>query len=176
MSDPRRVPHRPYLVAEIASLIAGDRGVPAVSGMPMPTPTPIEDRDLDAVGTLMAEAFRGTVDDEGETAEQLADQLREATGGAWGDPLRDGWLLLAGSDGRPVSAVVTTRWWGTPFVAMVATLPSHRGRGIASALIREAVRRSASGEDRAVGLIVTRDNPALRLYTELGFVETDRPG
>jgi ribosomal protein S18 acetylase RimI-like enzyme len=57
----------------------------------------------------------------------------------------------------------------------VAVLPEHRGRGIGTALVIRLLE-TARVRYRAVSLSVARENPALRLYEQLGFEVVDRSG
>lgn len=50
----------------------------------------------------------------------------------------------------------------------IAVLPSHTGRGIGTALLRELLA-TASQKYRGVSLSVRESNPAVRLYKRLGF-------
>jgi ribosomal protein S18 acetylase RimI-like enzyme len=50
----------------------------------------------------------------------------------------------------------------------IAVLPDYRGKGIGSALLT-ALLDAAAERFPAVSLSVSRDNPALRLYTRFGF-------
>jgi ribosomal protein S18 acetylase RimI-like enzyme len=56
----------------------------------------------------------------------------------------------------------------------LAVAATHRGRGIASALLRESMRRFAASGMEAAGLGVDAANPtgALRLYQALGYQQT----
>jgi ribosomal protein S18 acetylase RimI-like enzyme len=53
----------------------------------------------------------------------------------------------------------------------ISLLPEWRGRGIGSHLIGELAREAAAG-GKSLRLSVFRQNPAMRLYRRLGFVET----
>jgi ribosomal protein S18 acetylase RimI-like enzyme len=66
-------------------------------------------------------------------------------------------------------------------LARVAVAPSSRGRGHGRALVTAALERARSLGIESMTLNVSEDNePALRLYTSLGFTDlgplTDRPG
>jgi GNAT superfamily N-acetyltransferase len=99
----------------------------------------------------------------------------------------DGWMregdagVLAVDGDRPIGAA-----WYRPFSAdepgygfldeatpeiSIAVDSSHRGRGIGTALLRALCERAGHVGLRALSLSVERDNPALRIYRRLGFVE-----
>jgi ribosomal protein S18 acetylase RimI-like enzyme len=60
-------------------------------------------------------------------------------------------------------------------IANVATHPAYRRRGIGRALTEHALNYARARKAEAVWLQVRDDNPtAIRIYTDLGFVERDR--
>lgn len=71
-------------------------------------------------------------------------------------------------DGEPAGRLIVARWPEELRVVDVALLPEQRGRGIGEALLRSLLEEA---DDRAVKatIHVERFNPALRLYTRLGF-------
>jgi ribosomal protein S18 acetylase RimI-like enzyme len=50
----------------------------------------------------------------------------------------------------------------------IALLPPHRNRGIATALLRD-LQTEAAAAAKSLSIHVEQFNPALRLYTRLGF-------
>lgn len=92
--------------------------------------------------------------------------------------------FVAEVDGEPVGAAWLRRWssgdrgYGfvdeaTPELSM-SLLPSHRGRGIGTALLRRLLA-AAAHESEAVSLSVSESNSALRLYERFGFVVVGEP-
>lgn len=58
---------------------------------------------------------------------------------------------------------------------MLATRSSHRGRGIASHLVRLAVEKMMAADADEIALETEVDNvPSLRIYENLGFLRTKR--
>jgi len=87
------------------------------------------------------------------------------------DEARDGFIVLAGREGKPVGAVVMLKTNMSGYVPkwlllFVAVKPDERGKGIGGKIIMEAIERC----DGDVNLHVEYDNPAKRLYERLGFV------
>lgn len=74
--------------------------------------------------------------------------------------------LLAIRDGRAVGFIVCSAGW----IVQVGVRPEQRGRGVASGLVAEVLRRfRASGADQVL-LDVNMNNPsAERVYARLGF-------
>ena len=108
-------------------------------------------------------------------AEVLTDPLLAAYVVGWPGPGGRG--VVADLDGTAVGAA----WWrflpdGYGFVradvpeVSVGVLPELRGRGVGSALLR-ALSAAADADGAGLSLSVERDNPAVRLYRRLGFVE-----
>ncbi len=87
------------------------------------------------------------------------------------DQARDGFIVLAGREEKPVGAVVMLKTNMSGYVPkylllFVAVKPDERGKGIGGKIIMEAIERC----DGDVNLHVEYDNPAKRLYERLGFV------
>ena len=142
-------------------------------------------RDLPQVADLIELCFRSTMDDEGQSYLQ---QMRRASHDrdflSWAGRLMDSASMpLAGyvweEDGRIVGNVSlvlqTYRGRKVAMIANVATDPGFRRAGIGRALTEQAME---GGEQKGAGelwLQVRDDNPtAIRLYSELGFVERAR--
>jgi mycothiol synthase len=60
------------------------------------------------------------------------------------------------------------------YLGQIGVLPALRGRGLATALIVEAMRTAAGADCATAGLDVDTDNVtgAMRLYESLGFATT----
>ncbi len=71
-------------------------------------------------------------------------------------------------DGAPAGRLYVARWKKEIRIIDIALLPEYRNRGIGSQLLRDLL---AEGQARGlpVTIHVERNNPALRLYTRLGF-------
>jgi GNAT superfamily N-acetyltransferase len=135
-------------------------------------PTP---DDGDALGALLLDAYRGTLDDEGETLEDACTIAHELLAGGSGSMM---WPAseVAERDGRLVSATLVTVWQGLPLVAQMVTAPDFQRQGLGRAgLVRTINRLAASGEN-VVRLVVTQGNTrAEALYESLGFAPEARP-
>jgi GNAT superfamily N-acetyltransferase len=71
-------------------------------------------------------------------------------------------------DDEPAGRLIVARWPDDLRVVDVALLPEHRGRGVGGTLLRSLLEEA---DERGVkaSIHVERFNPALRLYTRLGF-------
>jgi GNAT superfamily N-acetyltransferase len=140
-----------------------------------PVPPGIEVRslkrtDAPALGALMHVAYRGTVDDRGESLEDQLAEARRTMRGAYGPVEWDASVVAARADGL-VSACVVTEDRGRLLLAFAVTRPEERGRGLAAALITRSAARLRSAGATEWTLAVTRGNPARALYERLGFFE-----
>lgn len=134
--------------------------------------------DAAGLADLMLDAYRGTVDYNGETLGDARSEVDRTLGGGYGRFLPLCSFVLEESGQLVSASLVTLVDEGTadeiPLLAFSMTRPSARRRGLASALIlRSAAALSAAGYKR-LGLAVTAANaPARRVYDRLGFVLAD---
>jgi ribosomal protein S18 acetylase RimI-like enzyme len=73
-------------------------------------------------------------------------------------------------DGEPVGRLYVARWAEEIRIMDIALLPEHRGRGIGTHILR-GLLEEASLTGKRVSIHVEMNNPALRLYERLGFVQ-----
>lgn len=71
-------------------------------------------------------------------------------------------------EGRPVGRLWVVRGEHELRLVDVTLLPAHRGRGLGTGVLR-SLQEEAARAGKPLRLHVTRNNPALRLYTRLGF-------
>lgn len=91
------------------------------------------------------------------------------------DNLRPEWSLLAHAAGVPLGFVTAGVEHVDSFILQIGVIPEQRRRGLASALMAEAMRRMRVDGETATELNVNRNNPgAVQAYLKLGFVENGR--
>jgi ribosomal protein S18 acetylase RimI-like enzyme len=78
-------------------------------------------------------------------------------------------------DGTPAGRLYVARWPSEIRIIDIALLPEFRNRGIGSLLIGQLLAEAADTGKR-VGIHVEHMNPALRLYTRLGFQQVADEG
>lgn len=131
-------------------------------------PTPA---DAGALAGLMLDAYRGTIDDAGETADDAAAEIARLLAGAYGAfDSHASELVLR--DGAVASATLLTTYEGAPLIAFSMTRPAWQRRGLARAgLLRALARLRARGLPRARLAVTDGNTPAQALYASLGFAQ-----
>lgn len=136
---------------------------------PVPAVRPPAAADRDALARLMLDAYRGTIDYDGETIVEARAEV-------------DGWFasvealaaqsLVASEAGAIVCAVLLSRVDGLPFVAYLYTDPEWKNQGLGEGLMRSVMALLAAAGEARIHLWVTVGNgPAERMYERLGFAE-----
>jgi GNAT superfamily N-acetyltransferase len=136
---------------------------------------PVAGDDGPALGRLAFAAYRGSIDDHGETEAQHVEDLTATLAGRYGRLLVPPSTLVEDGDARLAAAVLFTWWDAMPLLAFCITDPRRQGRGLATGLIAQAARALAAEGHRAMHLVVTDGNPARALYERLGFREAPVP-
>jgi ribosomal protein S18 acetylase RimI-like enzyme len=113
-----------------------------------------------AMGIVLAESFGSAP----ARAVELADDLRRTLD----DPRVV--LALVRVDGEPAAAAKATTFDGLTYLSSIGTRNAFRGRGLAGIATRHAIVNSGPQRPGSAYLGVFSGNePALRLYTRLGF-------
>jgi GNAT superfamily N-acetyltransferase len=136
---------------------------------------PVARDDGPALGRLAFVAYRGSVDDHGETEAEHVEDLTATLAGRYGRLLVPASTVVEHGDAALAAAAVFTSWDGMPLLAFCLTDPRRRGRGLATGLITHAARELAAEGHREMHLVVTDGNPARALYERLGFREAPIP-
>lgn len=126
---------------------------------------------------LLYAAFRGTVDDEGETLDDARQEIAKTFAGSYGRLLPDASFVIEQDDVLASACLIS--WYegmDAPFVVFTMTRPEFKRLGMAQVLLRTSMNTLLdAGYDRLT-LIVTRKNePAMSLYTRLGFHPLQEP-
>ena len=78
-------------------------------------------------------------------------------------------------DGETAGRLYVARWEDEIRIMDIALVPEHRGHGIGTALLCDLLDEGARTGKR-VSIHVEQNNPAKRLYEQLGFVEAGERG
>jgi RimJ/RimL family protein N-acetyltransferase len=120
----------------------------------------------------MLDAYRGTIDYEGEELEEANLEVQRHLDDA---PLLDDSSVALAPSGELLSACLLRDWpkRNTVLVAFVMTVPSTAQRGLATAcLTRSLARLAARGVPTVHGVITEGNTPSERLFSKFGFVRT----
>lgn len=134
-----------------------------VAGMPF---RKVRDDDREALATLFLEAYRGTIDDEGEGPEEA----RAAVDYYLATILRPySFVVETGDDLVAASLVVSVE--GTHYIDPVVVSPSSQRRGVGRMAVIHSLAALAGGGISEVGAVITDGNtPSEGLFASLGFV------
>ena len=129
----------------------------------------------DSLGTLLWEAYRGTIDYRDETLDEMKAEARGFFDAKYGAPLLDA-CLVREVDGRTVAAALLCDWnvsdavVSGPLVAYALVHPDFRGQGHGIAVVNAALARLAAAKWGRVYAVITEGNvPSEQLFARLGF-------
>ena len=143
----------------------------ARQAMPEPHASPVRATDAEPLAALLLDAYRGTVDDDGETIDDARREIAALFAGQYGELDTDASEVVR-RDGALAAATLITRYRDVPFLAFSMTAPAWQRRGLARAGIERAISLLAARDERELRLVVTRANDvAVRLYERIGFQE-----
>lgn len=121
--------------------------------------------DRQSAAELLLDAYRGTVDDEGETEKEALAAIDYYF--ATMEPHAS--FVLPGDEGlTSMSFVVTVQ--GLRYIDPVATRRSHKGRGLGRCMVCASLTALRASGATEVGAVITDGNtPSERLFASLGF-------
>lgn len=133
----------------------------------------ISKKDARVLGVLMLEAYRDTIDYEGETLRDAISEVEETMNGKYG-PLLQKCSFMIEEDGQAHSASLIT--WSEemcmPLLAFSMTNPKFRNHGMAGFLLKKSINSLLEEGYVELYLVVTKGNDsAQHLYEKLGFQE-----
>ena len=130
--------------------------------------------DVRALGALMLAAYRGTVDDEGESEADAVAEVERTIEGGYGPPLDDASFVVE-DGGRIGGASMITLFESDPFLTYLVVDPEVQRRGIGTFLVGVSGNALLLAGYATLDLFVTEANePAVNLYRKLGFEVVDR--
>jgi GNAT superfamily N-acetyltransferase len=145
---------------------------PVICDQALRHPQPDDEADVEALGRLYYDAYRGAVDDIGQSPADAMHEARETIAGYFGRFLAGCSFVLDGQDGLAGATLVTEASEDTALLAEVMVHPAYRGKGYARPLIQAAMNACLDEGWHKMILTVTRNNvPAEGLYRRMGFEE-----
>jgi len=139
--------------------------------------------DLDDLLELLPKCFA----EEFEISGFDSGHIREMVGRAYGvtgtlflgashlvgkDPIR---FFVAGVENKVVGTALVNRDGRVGYISTVMVAPEHRGKGIATNLVKSAVEHIRKARmERAVLHVVTTNAPAIGVYSKIGFGTFER--
>ncbi len=132
---------------------------------------PVTKDDIPALARLVLDAYRDTIDDEGETLDDALRAMQDTFAGTWQTgALLESCSFLVEEWGEPLACTLVTWWHEQPLLAYVMTHPTARNRGMGRFLIQKSINALLAQGHRGLSLFVTKGNlPAQHLYERLGF-------
>ena len=127
--------------------------------------------DKEALAVLLYSAYRGTIDDEGDSFADALVEIEKMFGGEYGRFLPE--VSFVAEDGEFLSSACLVSFFephAAPLVVFLMTRPEAKRRGLARQLLRQSINALLDAGTSRLTLFVTDGNePAQRLYEALGF-------
>lgn len=130
-----------------------------------PAIAPATSAGRDALARLLLDAYRGTIDDEGEGEAEARQAIDHYLG-----RLLPAYSVLIEEDGRPVAMSFVVVVGGRHFIDPVATAAARKGRGLGTEAVLHSLAALAGDGVADVGAVITDGNVASeRLFRRLDF-------
>jgi|RhiMethySRZTD1v2_1073278.scaffolds.fasta_scaffold288797_2 L-amino acid N-acyltransferase YncA len=142
----------------------------AATAIPSPTQRwtarTVEVTDREQLATMILDAYRGTVDDEGEDYEAALAAVDD-----WLSRLEAPHSVVLEEDGQLVTVSFVVNVAGREYIDPVATVSWRKREGLGRAAVAISLRSLGEAGVREVGAVITDGNTASeRLFQGLGFV------
>ena len=142
---------------------------------PSPPLRPLDEADPAALAAMFADAYRGTLDDEGEGPDEAAAEIAAARAGRYG-PFLEAASGFVGPAEAPEGAIFLAQHalggLDHPFVLYIVVAPRAQGRGLGRRLLLASAAALQTQGHRHMHLVVTAGNgPAEHTYERLGWTE-----
>ena len=130
---------------------------------------PISSDDIPALAKLLLDAYRSTIDDEGETPDDALKAMRDTFAGVSGTLLESCSFVIE-ERGQALVCAIVTLWHEQPLLAYVMAHPTAKNQGMGRFLIQKSINALLAQGYQEMSLFVTQGNlPAQHLYERLGF-------
>ncbi len=129
----------------------------------------IKDTDINELGAVMLDAYKDTIDDEGETLEAAQNEIKSALEEKYGEFISDASFLIE-LNNKITSAILINLFEGKPLITYVFTSKKNSGKGMAKHLIQKSINSLFDLGFEELCLFLTKGNlNAIRLYKKIGF-------
>ena len=129
--------------------------------------------DADALAILLFAAYRGTIDDEGDSFADALVEIEKTFRGGYGRFLPGCSYVL--EEGEFLSSACLVSFFEpheAPLVVFLMTRPEQKRRGLARLVLgRSMDALLEEGHDRLTLVVTDGNEPAQRLYASMGFTE-----
>ncbi len=131
----------------------------------------VRESDREDLAILLYAAFRGTIDDEGETFADALAEIDRTFAGDYGDLLSDcSFVIERGEFLASACLIGRSGPDDVPLVVFSMTRPDAQRQGLARFLLQRSIDALLDRGHKRLTLIFTEGNaPAQRLYASLGF-------
>jgi GNAT superfamily N-acetyltransferase len=127
--------------------------------------------DKEALAVLLYTAYRGSIDDEGDSFADALVEIEKTFRGEYGRLLSEASFVV--EDGEFLSSACLISSFephAAPLVVFLMTRPAAKRRGLARQLLKRSINALLDAGASRLTLFVTDGNePAQRLYEALGF-------
>lgn len=131
----------------------------------------ISNKDSYFLGSLMLNAYKDTIDYEGESLEDAISEVKATLNGKYGRFMEDCSYLIE-KDGKAISTSIIT-WFDeidNPFLVFLMTHPRHKNHGLATYLLKKSINALLHDGHSELYLVVTKGNePAEQVFKKIGF-------
>ena len=125
----------------------------------------VEDKDAAALAVLLLDAYRGSIDDEGENESDAREAIDDYV-----TKIERPYSVVVEEDARLLAMSFVVVVSDVRYIDPVATASHGKGQGYGSAAVAESMRLLAAAGVPEVGAVITDGNAASeRLFSALGF-------
>ncbi len=131
----------------------------------------ISTNDIDDLATSMLDAFRDTEDFEGETLEDLGEEIREIVESTFGIFISDASFQIR-QNAEVASVILISLYEGKPLISELFTKKKYMNLGMASSLLKKSINALLRlGYEELVLYVHPKNVQAINLYKKNGFIE-----
>jgi len=136
----------------------------------------ISSYDIHLLGSLMLDAYRDTIDYNGESLEDAISEVQATLDGKYG-PFIEKCSFIIEREGKAISASIIT-WFDKvkkPLLAFLMTHPDFKNHGFGTYLLKKSINALLDDGYYELHLVVTEGNPpAEQLFKKMGFQKIEQ--